>query len=335
MPVMTKKADKPRIDNPDLVSSSDSSDDEHKSNFDADSMPRPISQRGAISSEIPSESAKNFKPPFHKKSGEQQSRISEIIKKSFLFSNLDRKDFETVLGAFEEKAIEEGQELIHQGDEGDCLYLVESGTFDVYKKLSKDTEPQHVNIMSDGSTIGELALLYSAPRAATVIARTGAVVWKLDRDTFSNVVRASAMRKREKFTERLKKVELLKVLSDVQRTQLADALLAKEYAAGDIIIKEGDPGDDFYILDAGAAEAVKNNEAVLLYNPGEYFGELALIRDAPRAATVRATDDCTCLVLARTSFNRLLGPLEDSLKKHAELYSDVPLKDRKAEPSAV
>eukprot|EP01053_Blabericola_migrator_P005969 Blabericola_migrator_1__5968@NODE_3007_length_2120_cov_11_279591_g1881_i0_p1_GENE_NODE_3007_length_2120_cov_11_279591_g1881_i0NODE_3007_length_2120_cov_11_279591_g1881_i0_p1_ORF_typecomplete_len374_score66_10cNMP_binding/PF00027_29/2_5e21cNMP_binding/PF00027_29/7_4e24Popeye/PF04831_13/1_1e02Popeye/PF04831_13/1_2DUF5403/PF17395_2/1_7_NODE_3007_length_2120_cov_11_279591_g1881_i07361857 len=310
---------------PSLLSSSDSEDDYDGTMGDV--MDVPQGQRGAVSSEVPS-SGKDFKPPFHEKTDDQIKRISSVITKSFLFSNLDSREFKSVIGAFEEKYIPEGEHLIDQGAEGDCLYLVESGIFDVWKQLPSDSEPKHVNEMKEGSTIGELALLYSCPRAATVIAREPSVVWKLDRGTFSNVVRASAMLKRERFTESLKKVPILKGLSEGDRVQLADALLAKDFAAGDDIVVEGDVGDDFYILESGAAEALKNGQPVMEYKPGDYFGELALINSAPRAATVRAVQDCRCLSLARASFTRLLGPLEQTLKDKATLYSDVPLHER-------
>ena len=56
------------------------------------------------------------------------------------------------------------------------------------------------------------------------------------------------------------------------------------------------------------------------YSEGSYFGELALIRDEPRAASVKAITDCKFLSLDRDSFKRLLGPLLNLLKKNSELY---------------
>lgn len=62
-----------------------------------------------------------------------------------------------------------------------------------------------------------MALLYNAPRAATIIAKKDSVVWALDRDTFNNIVKESAIKKREEYEKFLLNVEVLKNLSDYDR----------------------------------------------------------------------------------------------------------------------
>lgn len=180
---------------------------------------------------------------------------------------------------------------------------------------------------NSGEFFGELALLYNAPRAASIYAKSDdCVVWALDRETFNNIVKEASMKKREKYVSFLSNVEILKTLNDYEINLIADAIREEKVAKDEFIIKQGESGDKFYILEEGKAVAIKTfnedniTEVVYSYSEGSYFGELALIKDEPRAASVKAVLDCKFLSLDRMSFKRLLGPLLNLLKKNSELY---------------
>lgn len=92
-------------------------------------------------------------------------------------------------------------------------------------------------------------------------------------------------------------------------------------------------GDIFYIIEEGEAVATKTKEpgkpaeSVFNYKKGGFFGELALIRGEPRAANIIAKTDVTLISLDRYSFKRLLGPLEEILKRKSEkMYGKVTKK---------
>ena len=74
--------------------------------------------------------------------------------------------------------------------------------------------------------------------------------------------------------------------------------------------------NDFFFL--GTCDALKDGTVVKAYGPKEYFGELALLSEAPRAATVKATSACKCLIIEKEAFDRLLGPLQDKLNDAAK-----------------
>ena len=264
----------------------------------------------------------NFKPKVFTKTEEQRKIILDKMTQNFLFKNLDKEEQNTVINAFEQRNVKKDEIVIKEGDYGECLYLIEEGTLDCTKVI-KGTKTFLKKYVS-GDSFGELALLYNAPRAATIVALTDSVLWKLDRECFNVIVKDSAMRKRQKYEEQLKNVEILKTLNNYDIGQICDALNSEDYKTGDVIIKEGEQGDKFYILNKGEASAYKNingkDEKVLDYKSGSYFGELALIKNDLRAATIIANTDCNLLSLDRKSFKRLLGSIEELLTKNSELY---------------
>jgi cAMP-dependent protein kinase regulator len=124
----------------------------------------------------------------------------------------------------------------------------------------------------------------------------------------------------------LKTVDLFQTIDPYEISQISDALKTSQVEAGEIIIKQNDHGDVFYILEDGECYAEKvftegeQGEKVKEYKKGTYFGELALIKNEPRAASVIAKTDCKLLSLDRLSFKRLLGPIENLLKRNSEAY---------------
>ncbi|KAF4669237.1 hypothetical protein FOL47_002626 [Perkinsus chesapeaki] len=222
---------------------------------------------------------KVFEPPVHPKTDEQKKRIKEVLSNSFMFTSLDGKDLESVIMAAEEVVINKGDRIIKQGDDGNHLYIVETGSLDCYKKFP-------------------------------------------DRETFNHIVKESAARKRDRYEAFLRSVPVFNPLDAYELSQVADALKTESFKNGDIIVQQGDPGDQFYLVESGTCEAFKNGKekSVRDYAIGDYFGELALLRNAPRAATIKATSDATCLVIERRAFKRLLGSLEDLMARESKLY---------------
>ena len=270
------------------------------------------------------------------KTDQQIQRIKSSVIHSFLFSSLEAKDLEIVIGAMEEKRFKSGEDVIIQGDKGDCLYFVESGNLECYKQFSKGTEPVLVKKYQPGDSFGELALLYNAPRAATIRAVSEEVItWVLDRETFNNIVRDAAQKKREKYENFLKNVEILSTIEPYELMQISDAIKSATYQKDDYIIREGEMGDIFYILEEGECIATKTLEpgkadsVIKEYKVGDYFGERALIKGEPRFANIIVKSETAKVIsLDRISFKRLLGPIEDLLKRNIEKYQTFIINEK-------
>ncbi|KAF4682487.1 hypothetical protein FOZ60_010463 [Perkinsus olseni] len=282
----------------------------------------PKGPRGSVSAEAYGQwnVKKLFNPPIHPKTDDQKRRIKEVLSQSFMFTSLDGEDLESVILAAEEVAIESGNRIINQGEDGNHLYIVEKGQLDCYKRFP-DGEKK-VKTCVPGDCFGELSLLYNTPRAASVEATEPCTLWRLDRETFNHIVKESASRKRVRYETFLRSVPVFNPLDAYELSQVADALKTESFTAGQTIVQQGEPGDQFYLIENGTCQAFKDEqeEAVKDYKVGDYFGELALLRDAPRAATVKATSDVDCLVIERRAFKRLLGSLEQIMARESKAY---------------
>ncbi|KAG1705211.1 hypothetical protein DVH05_004143 [Phytophthora capsici] len=129
----------------------------------------------------------------------------------------------------------------------------------------------------------------------------------------------------------LRQVEILASLSERQLALLAGVLNALTYSDGEMIIKQGDVGDTFFIVEEGnvscqieGPRGFKNTDGthgmeLAILGPGDYFGEMALLSDMPRNASIYAKGSVKCLSLGRQEFDSMLGPLTDVLDRNSRI----------------
>jgi len=233
---------------------------------------------------------KEYIPVVIPKSDSQKENIRKKLDQAFIFGLLEENEKRIIVDAMQEKIVSKGSRVIKQGDDGDVLYLVEDGMLDCLKDFGRgDT---FLLTYSPGMTFGELSLLYNTPRAASVIAKTNSVLWTLDRECFNAIVRESSIKRRERFESFISEIEILSDLDPYERSKLSDVLKPQTINDGDYVIREGEIGESFYFIESGEAVATKGTgeaeQIVYEYRSGQYFGELALLSQTPRAANVRA-----------------------------------------------
>ena len=196
----------------------------------------------------------------------------------------------------------DGDEVMHQGDSGDSMFVIEDGVCGIW--IENELGLVEVATLSRGQYFGEQALVNNAPRTASVLAKgDGCVVLELTRGRLEESITAHIV-------GLLTQVPLLASLEPRKRSWLAKGVVLRSFAPGENVIREGDSGESFYIIEQG--ECVVNVMAVGEVNRlhrGEFFGELALLRDAKRNASIWAGTDVRVLELARPDFDRLIGPL--------------------------
>lgn len=110
----------------------------------------------------------------------------------------------------------------------------------------------------------------------------------------------------------LRRVSLFEGLPRDDLERVASIVTAEQVDEGRVLFEEGDPGDAFYIVFRGAVEIIKrkpsgDEEKLAVRRDGSAFGEMALLNDAPRSATARATADTSLIAVSRDAFMDLLG----------------------------
>mmetsp|Transcript_1532 Transcript_1532/g.3331 ORF Transcript_1532/g.3331 Transcript_1532/m.3331 type:complete len:409 (-) Transcript_1532:159-1385(-) len=304
-------------------------DDEEELDEIPESFKKPVAQMGRARQSVSAEAygtwnqKKAFTAPKHSKTNDQKDRLNQTLQKSFMFSELEPQDMETILMAMKEVVFDSGKQVITEGEDGDYLFVIEKGSLDCIKKI--EGVEKVVKTCVPGDVFGELALLYNCPRAASVVAKDECVCWQLDRESFNHIVKDAAMKRRTKYDSFLKNVTLISSLGDYERSQIADALKSETYKQSEVIVKQEEPGDKFYIVEEGTLYATKKNRdgevKVMDYKAGDYFGELALLKNQPRAASVVvSSDSAKVLSMSRLSFSKMLGPLQDILIKQVAAY---------------
>jgi putative peptide zinc metalloprotease protein len=214
-----------------------------------------------------------------------------------------------------------GEVLVRQGERGAQFFIIADGQAEV--SILERGEDLSVRKLKPGDFFGERALLEGGIRTATVRALTPMRLLVFDEPAFWSELAgpiAWQRRVRDSLNERelLKGVPLFADVSSRQLDLLAVKLEVVPFRKRAVIVRRGDPGRDFYIVRQGQVAALgKSGETLREMGPGEFFGEIALLRDTPRTATVMGVAPGTLWRLGRQDFHELLGKylaLEDEFE---------------------
>lgn len=244
-------------------------------------------------------------------SDHESESLVKCLDSNFLFKNLDANSKNLIINNLKYDEYPANTDIIVENDEeGEYFYIIEQGEVEFYKNGVKLGEAGR------GATFGELALMYNSPRQATVRSKTPCKMYLLDRITFKRILLNNSYSQRSMFERFLKNLPILKNLSDSERNKLIDVLKSKTVAKGQIIIRQGEVGENFYIIEQGDCVVIKDGEEVNVLHKNDYFGELSLLEDSPRAATVKVISEngCKVVYLGKSEFKRLLGPAHEVLK---------------------
>jgi CRP-like cAMP-binding protein len=237
---------------------------------------------------------------------EQRARVATLARVRFL-AGLPAPALAALASQLEVEHADAGRTVITAGSTGDRFYLVRSGRLQVVA-----VDGSVLGTISPGEGFGELALLDGTPRTATVQALEGSELWSLDRSHFQRWIRDRyeiAARIRADIGERsaLAALPFFRDLEGRELSAIAARLQARRYEAGDVVIQAGERGGGYYLVREGAADVtLPDGRLVRTLGPGDGFGELSLLFDIPRTATVTARGPLVVGVLGRPDFAALV-----------------------------
>jgi len=106
--------------------------------------------------------------------------------------------------------------------------------------------------------------------------------------------------------DQLRQVQMFSACTDRELAQIARACDEMAVESEKIVVEEGAAGEDFFLVVTGEADVIRHGRAVARVGPGQYFGELSLLDDSPRNATVQARTPMTLMRLGRREFSAVL-----------------------------
>ena len=261
-----------------------------------------------------------------------------------LFSALDPDSFKATVAVFDVRFVPAEQALVDEGSVGNEAFIVARGELDVSKKsMNPGGAPLALARLGNGALFGEMALLSSAPRTATVTACRPSVVLVGSKGALDRVAaqapevgRVFAEFCRRRMLDNLVRTNfILKSASPSERPALIERFTVRQFNQGDRIVVQGSPPDGLHILALGEVDIVhhdgKEPTLVARLGPGEVVGEVALILRRPAITDVIAHHPTVTLFLQR---DRFLGLARAHPKVFVELYELAVHRDQETATAA-
>jgi len=244
-----------------------------------------------------------------------------------LFKNLSPEEFQSVYRKLRSVKIPAGLKICREGEIGDSIFIIAQGEAEVTKKNPKGEERLLARLLP-GQFFGEFAYFQDGARSATVEAVSDLELLEISRPDMDEIVKQYPQVKevmlefyKQRILDNLLALSpLTSILGSEDRKKLIDKFQLKEIEAGRTIVKEGDPGDAMFLIKSGKAEVTttdpkdKRKLTLARLGPGEFFGEVGLIKNKPRTATITALTPVELLVITKQNFSQLS-------KQHPEMVS--------------
>ncbi len=238
-----------------------------------------------------------------------------LLRQMPIFGDMSDEETELLASRMTLKHVAPGEKLIRQGDKGNEMYVIRSGTVEV----SVQEESGDVRVLGQlgrGRYVGEAALLNDARRNATCRALIPTEVLVLSRVDFAVLVKdrfqlGERIIHSIRVTGLLRSIPVFSELDGKMLQQIAASLQTTSYEAGSYLMRQGEIGDSLNIIASGRVEVIVTrdgaDQVVNQLDAGAYVGEIALLMNIPRTASVRALVNTTALTMHGRDFAALVA----------------------------
>ncbi|MFC1567968.1 cyclic nucleotide-binding domain-containing protein [Pseudomonadota bacterium] len=294
------------------------------------------SERGddwAISTLGPSDSVKAMDI-----SGKDRAKLS--FERMPLLSGLSGDELESFMDSLELREVSAREYIYHRGETGDHLYLIGMGSVGLEAAIASGKNRVYSRL-GEGDFFGEHAFMSRTKHHDEAMAETDTSVLMINRETFDAWVKKypAIQATVEEFYRNRVLARILAITPVFEgvptdaRLALSEKFQLKSFAGGEKVVEEGEAGNTFYLIRSGHVAVSTRGmgaqgESIALGRMGEgaFFGEVSLLTDKPRTATVTADGDVELMELTRDDFNDIVAS-HPSVLKVVEAYQKQRVQD--------
>ncbi|CAK0910695.1 unnamed protein product, partial [Prorocentrum cordatum] len=244
-------------------------------------------------------------------SATSRNLLTKILQKHFLFSSLEDEERNQVVEFMTTQKASAGDKVFSQGELGDCCYFIQSGVYVV------SIDGKNLKQLTKKNTFGELAMLYSVPRTASVTCKEDGVLWKMDEHTFRSCMQNLSEKHLHRAIDFLSSDPSFCGMNDAERKLLAGACSVQSFGPQETILREGEVGDWMFIVMKGSVTTVDRHGNSALKKAGTIIGSAGLMYGKSQVSGAKAFEATECLALGKHALERLIGPVEDVLRRSA------------------
>jgi CRP-like cAMP-binding protein/Zn-dependent protease len=236
---------------------------------------------------------------------------AELIDALPAFDDLPVEILNDLAGRVALRTYPRGHIVFHRGDTADAFYVVRSGRISVEDEDPVTGDTRVISTLTRGDSFGELGLLGRTPRTTTIRAAEDAELFEIDRPTFDRLL--SQLIDVPDFGPTMQAYAELKQLPPFRTSTFEELADLMEHGAwvsatpGHTFMEQGEVGDAFYVIGSGQVTVRKDGLDVAVLGPGQHFGEVALLEDVPRTASVIARTPVRVFRLDREGFTSLVA----------------------------